>query len=212
MKILWLLLLATSVGFGQTGETAKPSSGDHEGISGNPYFNKDWADGIIRFSSGKTTDKFKLKFNCAQNRLLLQFNGSAFAAESRVNEFVMFTKNRKDSFLFRKGFPHSDRGNEETFYQVMEVGKATLLKLSAKDIIEERALVDAKLSRHYQDVELFYLLYDGKMHVIDKDENSLQKVLTDRGEQIKAFISEQQIRMRTQDDFVKVVRKYNQLQ
>lgn len=212
MKILWVFVLLSFQGFAQITEGTKPNSGEYEGISGSPYFNRDWADGIIRFTSGKVTDKFKLKFNTAQNRLLLQFNGSTFAAESQVKEFVMYTKNKKDSVVFRKGFPASDRGNVETFYQVLENGKVVLLKLSTKDIVEEKEILASKLNRHYQDVEQFYLFRDGAIHKIDKDTMPLQNILTDRQEELKNYISEKQLKMRSAEDLVKVVKKYNELQ
>jgi hypothetical protein len=210
MKILWILLLAGFSGLAQSPE-GTPTGNEYGGISGNPYFLKDWSDGIIRFSSGKVTDKFKLKFNAAQNRLLLQFNGSTFAAESRVHEFVMYTRNKKDSFVFHKGFPGTDRGNAETFYQVLEQGQATLLRLAAKDIVEEKEMLEGKVSRRYQDVEFFYILRDGAMHKVDKDTSPVPDILTDRREELKSYISEQQLKMRTAEDITRVVKKYNEL-
>lgn len=207
MKLLWLFFLLPVGVLAQ--DDAKPVSGEYAGISGNPFFIKDWSDGVIRFTSGKVTDKFKMKFNPVQNRLLLQFNGNSFATETRIQEFVMYTKNKKDSFLFRKGYPKTERGDEETFYQVLETGSATLLRLATKDIVEEKELIDAKVSRHYQDVDIFYLLREGVMHKIDKDLNPVQNILADKKEELKNYITEQQLKMRTTDDLVKVVRKYN---
>jgi hypothetical protein len=212
MKILWFLLLFSLNLFAQTNEDQKANSGEYVGVSGNQLFLKDWSDGVIRFSSGKVTDKFKLKFNIAQNRLLLQFNGSTFAAESRINEFLMYTKNKKDSFVFRKGFPDTDRGNAETFYQVLEKGKVTLLRLATKDIIEEKEILASKVSRHYRDVEEFYLFRDGVMNKINKETAPVQDIVTDRREELKTFISEQQLKMRSPEYLVKVVKKYNELQ
>ena len=216
MKLLWLLLLTSYSAFAQTfpqtNETVKAKSSDYLGVAGNQYFLKDWSDGVIRFTSGKVTDKFKLKFDAAQNRLLLQFNGSTFAAESKINEFVMYSKNKKDSFVFRKGFPVTDRGNDETFYQVLEKGKVTLLRLNAKDIIEEKEILEAKVSRHYTDFEQFYVFRDGIMHKIDKETMPLPEILVDRRDELKNYISEQQLKMRSAEDLVKVVKKYNDLQ
>ncbi|MBC7828785.1 MAG: hypothetical protein H7122_13630 [Chitinophagaceae bacterium] len=211
MKILWLLLLLGYHGFTQTGEESKTNAGDYEGISGNPYFLKDWSEGTIRFSSGKVTDKFKLKFNVAQNRLLLQFSGSTFAAESKVSEFVMYTRNKKDSFVFRKGFPGTDRGNPDTYYQILETGQVSLLRLAIKDVVAEKEILASKLSRHYFDVDQYYLLQNGAMRKIDKDTTPLQDILADRREELKTYISEQQLKMRTAEDLTKVVKKYNEL-
>ena len=99
--IAWCLLLLCQCALGQT------TKDDDNTVSGNPYLFKEWCDGVVRFSSGRTLNQFKLKFDCLKNALLLQFNGSAFAAESKVQEFVMYPK-KKDSLLCLKsgpGFP-----------------------------------------------------------------------------------------------------------
>jgi len=210
MKHLWIFIFLGYHGFSQNTETHQAKAGDFEGVSGNPYFIKDWSDGMIRFSSGKVTNKFKLKFDAAQNRLLLQFNGSTFAAESKINEFIIYAKNKADSFVFRKGFPIADRGNAETFYQVLEQGQVTLLRLTSKEIVEETQILESKRSRHYRDVEQYYILRDRILYKIDKETAPLQEILSDRREELKNFISEHQLRMRSAGDLVKVVRKYNE--
>lgn len=211
MKVVWFFLLISHLGLSQTDDNTQQTSGAYGGIAGNPYFIKDWSEGIIRFSSGKVTDKFKLRFNVAQNRLILQFQGSSFGAESNIIEFVIFNKNKKDSFLFRKGFPQADRGNKETFYRVLEQGSATLLVLIVKDIVQEKEVIPTKSSRHYTDVEVFYILKDGSMHKIDSETTTLPDILSDRREELKSYISEQHLRMRSAADLVKVVKKYNEL-
>ena len=106
--IAWCLLLLSQCALGQTSK-----EDDLNTITGNPYLLKEWSDGVVRFTSGRTVNQFKLKFDCLKNMLLLQFNGSAFAAESKVQEFVMYPKN-KDSLLFRRGFPVTEKTSEST--------------------------------------------------------------------------------------------------
>lgn len=206
-----LFFLIGYYGFAQTGETANAGSEKYESIAGSPYFMRDWADGVIRFSSGKVTDKFKLKFNVVQNRLMLQFKGSTFAAESKITEFVMYSRNKSDSFVFRKGFPDSDRGNRETYYRVLEEGRVTLIELTAKDILEEKEILSTKPSRHFRNVEQFYVFRDGTMNRIDKEKNPVENILSDKQPELKAYIAEQQLKMRSAEDLIKVVRKYNEL-
>jgi hypothetical protein len=210
----WLcifLIISYHHGFAQSSSDPTANTGEYIGISGSPYFLKDWSEGVIRFTSGKVTDKFKIRFNSAQNRLILEFNGSAFAAESKVNEFVIYTRKKKDSFLFRKGFPSIGNSNKETFYQVLETGQVTLLRLPIKEIIEEKSIYGPKPTRHYQDLDEFYLLVNGTMHKVDKDIKSIEDILSDRWQELKSYISEHQLRMTTMEDLTKVVKKYNEL-
>ena len=69
-----------------------------------------------------------------------------------------------------------------------------------------------KVSRQYIDVELLYLVHGGTIHAIDKDKMpAVQDLLTDRREELKNYISDQQLKLRSADDLVKLVKKYNEL-
>ncbi|WP_315822521.1 hypothetical protein [Paraflavitalea speifideaquila] len=88
--LLWCLLLVAQQGLAQDPESSI-SDDQISNASGNPYLFKDWVDGVVFFKSGRVVKQFKLRFDCARNRLMLQFEGNAFAAESQVKEFVLYT-------------------------------------------------------------------------------------------------------------------------
>ena len=204
--IAWCLLLLGQCALGQTKED------DQNTITGNPYLFKEWCDGVVRFTSGRTVTQFKLKFDCLNNRLLLQFNGSAFAAESKVQEFVMYPK-KKDSLIFRRGFPTTDKTSENTYFHVLLQDKVSLLRFVARNIIEERQLVSVggRVNRRMEDVEFYYLLQNGALTLLPDSRNELPEKFADKKEPIAAFISAQQLKMHSPEDFVQVVKKYNEL-
>jgi hypothetical protein len=206
-NIAWCLLLLCQCVLGQTSK-----EDDLNNITGNPYLLKEWSDGVVRFTSGRTVNQFKLKFDCLKNMLLLQFNGSAFAAESKVQEFVMYPKN-KDSLLFRRGFPPTEKTSESTYFQVLLQGKTSLLRLPARNIIEERQLVsvNGRLNRRMEEVEYYYLYQNGAMTLLPADRLSLPEKFADKKDAIAEFITTRQLKMHTPDDFVQVVKKYNEL-
>ena len=204
--IAWCLLLLCQCALGQT-----TKEDDQNTISGNPYLFKDWCDGVVRFTSGRTLNQFKLKFDCFKNVLLLEFNGSAFAAESKVQEFVMYPK-KKDSLLFRRGFPATEKTSDNTYFQVLVQDKATLLRLIARNIIEEKQVVsNGRVNRRLEEVEFYYLLQNGAMTLLPADRTELPEKFGDKKEPIATFIAAQQLRMHTPEDFVLVVKKYNEL-
>ncbi|HUR12069.1 MAG TPA: hypothetical protein VM012_11895 [Flavitalea sp.] len=182
-------------------------------VSGSPYLFKDWSDGLVKFSSGRTLKQFKLKFDCVQNQLILQFEGSSFAAESKVKEFIMIPKNGKksDSLYFRKGFPPVGKATNETFYQILAEGKATLLHLVSKNIIEEKQYGATNVYRHFENEERFFVFLNNEMIQVDRDRMSLTNILLDKGAEIKQFINDQDLRMRSPEDLTLVVKKYNAL-
>ena len=182
-------------------------------VAGNPYLFRDWSEGLVRFSSGRVINKFKLKFDCAQNKLMLQFEGSTFAAESKISEFVILQKNGKktDSLHFKKGFPNYGKATEETFYQVLVEGPVTLLHLFNKNILEEKQITATSPTRRYQDEEKLFLLRDKQLYEIGREKNSLPSLLADKSDEIKRFIDENDLKMKSPADVTQVVRKYNEL-
>jgi hypothetical protein len=182
-------------------------------VAGSPYLFRDWSDGLVRFSSGRLMKQFKLKFDCAQNRLMLQYNGSTFGAESKISEFVIFQRNGKktDSLLFRKGFPKYGRATEETFYQVLTDGPVMLLHLFSKNILEEKQFGATSLNRRYQDEDKLFLLRDNQMVEISRDRNALIELLADQSAALKSFIESNDLKMKSTSDIAKVIQKYNQL-
>jgi hypothetical protein len=181
--------------------------------SGNPYLFKDWVDGVVLFKSGRVVKQFKLRFDCARNRLMLQFEGNAFAAESQVKEFVLYSPSRKnkDSLIFRKGYPAIDKYTPDTYYQVLVGGKAVLLKLFTKILVEEKQMVSTGNHARLEDEEYYYLLQDGVMTNLPKDKEELLKKLPAHPEQLKEFIAQQSLRMDKAEDFVKIITRYNEL-
>jgi hypothetical protein len=182
-------------------------------VSGSAFLKKDWSDGVIRFSSGRVATQFKLKFDCVNNQLNLQFNGSTFVTESKVKEFVMYTKNgnTRDSVVFRKGFPAVDKGNEETYFQVLVEGKAMLLCLHVKHIAEEQQIASKVVYRRITDQEAYYLLKDGKMTELPNDKLLIAEKFPANDELMRKYISENQLKFRNASDFTKLIVYYNTL-
>ncbi len=210
--ILWCLLLMAQQGLAQNSESAINDE-QITNASGNPYLFKDWMDGVVLFKSGRVVKQFKLRFDCARNRLMLQFEGASFAAESQVKEFVLYTQSRKnkDSLLFRKGYPATGKNTEDTYYQVLVSGKAVLLRLFTKVLIEEKQMVNANNHSRLEDEEFYYLLQDGVMTNLPKDKEELLKKLPAQPDELKQFVAQQSFRMEKAEDFVKIITKYNEL-
>lgn len=210
--LLGCLLLLAQPGWTQT---AEPAVGEDKisTASGNPYLFKDWMDGVVYFKSGRVVKQFKLKFDCARNRLMMQFEGNAFAAESQVKEFVIYTstKKNKDSVLFRKGYPAIDNNTADTYYQVLLNGKAVLLQLHIKVLIEEKQLVSSNNMNRLEDDEAFFVCLNGEMILLPRNKDQILEKLPVKSDQLKEFVAQQTLRMDKADDFLKIIAKYNEL-
>ena len=183
-------------------------------LYGNPYIIKDWSEGLVKFTSGRVVKQFKLRFDCVRNQLVLQFQGSTFAAESKVKEFVMYTGSakKKDSMVFRKGYPAIDKGNENTYYQVLLEGKTQLVRLIAKNVVEEKELIASVRARgRLEDEEKYYLLKDGAMILLPPDKTQILNALPGQATALGQYINDNNLRFRTQADYIQLAKKYNEL-
>jgi len=210
-----LLIIACSILFFMGTLVAQQEEANEEALAsayGNRYLLKDWSPGIVRFTSGREVKDFRLKFDCLQHKLLLQFKGSTFAAESRVREFVLITGSgkRKDSLLFRKGFPAVEKTSANTYFQVLFEEKVTLLRLFTKTIIEEKQVV-GKPRRRLEDNEAYYLLKEGKMILLPADKEGILQALPGQAEALSRFIAANNLRFKSPEDFLQLIRYYNQL-
>ncbi|WP_276483188.1 hypothetical protein [Paraflavitalea pollutisoli] len=210
--LLGCLLLLAQPGWAQTSETAVGED-KISTASGNPFLFKDWMEGVVYFKSGRVVKQFKLKFDCARNRLMMQFEGNSFAAESQVKEFVIYTasKKNKDSVLFRKGYPAIDKNTEETYYHVLLNGKAELLQLHTKVLIEEKQLVNSANMSHLEDDEAFFVCLNGVMIPLPRNKEQILEKLPVQSDQLKEYVAQQTLRMDKAEDFVKIMAKYNEL-
>jgi len=205
-----LLLLQTTV----QGQIDIPNKDINGELYGNPYIIKDWSDGLVKFTSGRVVNQFRLRFDCVRNQLVLQFQGSTFAAESKVKEFVMYTGSgkKKDSLVFRKGYPAIDKGNENTYYQVLLEGKTQLLRLIAKNVVEEKELISSTRARgRLEEEEKYYLLKDGSMILLPPDRTQILNALPAQATALAQFITDNNLRFRTQADYIQLAKKYNEL-
>ena len=213
MKHIWwyLLLFCLPAVAQQNDEEAEI---DYSAVVGNPYLIKDWSNGLVRFTSGRTMNQFKLKFDCLRNRLELQFQGTVFGAESQVKEFIMYTKSgrKKDSLLFRKGYPNVDKNTAGTYYEVLFEGKVELLRLHARDLIEEKEMVrTGKATMRMLEAQHYYLFRNGVLRNLPADKNELPKAFPGKEEIITQFINEQNLKLRDAGDFIRLAKKYNEL-
>ena len=204
----WVLVQLPA--FSQTSSSPQVTSSE---MYGNPYLFRDWSAGTVKFTSGRIVNQFKLRFDCVRNQLLLQFQGSTFAAESKVQEFVIYTNKKKDSMLFRKGYPAIGNGTDNTYYHVLLDDKVHLLRLVSKNIIEEKELIaSGRLRGRLEDVEKFYLLKNGVMVLLPQDKEQLLIALPEQANVLSQFIADNDLRFKTPADYIQLAKKINELQ
>lgn len=212
-NFLWCLLLLASAASAQT--TAPKSSDEYDGVAGSPFLFKDWLGGTVYYKNGRVVKQFKLRFDCCRNYLMLEFNGQSFAPQTAsIISFVLNTKEGKDkdSMVFRKGYPTIGNWNGETFYHILLNAKSPVLHLLTKTIVEEKGLLPSSTRKFFEDEEHFFLLVDGKMiHLLKDEREKLADQFPAQREALLKFMNEQELKMKSSEDFIKFGKKYNEL-
>jgi len=71
--------------------------------------------------------------------------------------------------------------------------------------------INGRTSRRLEEGEQYYLYQKGEMILLPDNKNLLAEKFPDKKDQMAQFISSQQLKMHTPNDFVQVVMKYNEL-
>ena len=211
-QILWCLLLVSASCFSQTNQSGKPGS-EYDGVAGSPYLLKDWVNGTVYYRNGRIVTQFKLRFDCPRNFLQMEFKGQTFSPQvATITSFVLYPKNSNDSMIFRKGFPPSGTYNTETFYQVLMNGKASLLYVLAKTIVESKDILPSSSRRFFEEEDEFFLYANGATtKLIKNDREKLAAQFPAQEAALLKFMNEEELKMRSADDFKKFTTKYNEL-
>lgn len=211
-QILWCLLLTSAGAFAQTSSPARPGS-EYDGVAGNPFLYKDWVKGTVYYKNGRIVNQFKLRFDCARNYLQLEFKGQTFSPQTAtITSFVLYPKDAKDSVVYRKGYPASGTFNGETFYEVVQTSKAPLLHILSKTIVEHKDVLPSATTKFFEEEDLYFLIVNGKNIQLEQgDREKLAGQFPEQQAALLKFMMEEQLKMKSADDFKKFATKYNEL-
>lgn len=179
-------------------------------VSGSPYYVHDWSAGLITFSSGRKTTEFRIRFDCVQNLVLLEFKGTSFAAQSKISSFELWPvqKRKVDTLRFQRGFPPQDRRNEETFYRVIISGKVSLLELPAKKILEEPQLASKLVYRRIQDDPQYFIGFEGQLYPVSEAESLIARVYPGQEQQVLDYIKANHVNLQEKEGWESVIRHF----
>lgn len=178
-------------------------------IEGSPFFVDDWVKGVIYMKDGSKADKFLLKLDLLRNELIFLHDGQILSVVNPVKEFVLNTADNKQ-LLFRCDYPAYERFDANSFYQVLQDGPTSLLKMNRKSIKESTAF-NQGLKKEYILNESYYISKPGRDLVrIKRDRSSLLEALGDADGKLAAWMSKNGNRCRTEEDMAAVIKAYNE--
>lgn len=192
----------------------------YEGLRGTPYFLPDWTKGQIEMSAGQNYTSVPLKFNAYQQQLVLlrtwAGNDSILVDADQVKRFTL--KNGDGQLYVFKRHPTArttDQTLKNGYFLVLYEGKNALLKRVAKTFKPadyKNPYANNVRYDEFRDVFSYYLLKpDQTLMKIKLSDKSLIDALGDRKDDLKTFVKQENLSIRTENDAILLMKKYDSL-
>jgi len=167
-------------------------------VTGNPYLFDDFQKSLVTLYNGEVLKDIMTNFNLISGELLyVDENGKTMIATSAAVKSV--------EVATRKFIPTPARN---VYCEVMSTeGKATLLRIYKKRIVETKAFNSATAQKDFVINESYVLLADNKLTEV-KSVKDLYEVLIP-ADTLKEFSKQEKLRPKSEVSWVKIVDYYN---
>ncbi len=184
-------------------------------VEGSPYFNEQYQLAEITSTAGKVYPNIQVKVNLSENEVLyLADDGKEMIASIAIKKirFIKFVSKEGIADKVLESFGQPMNTPKNPVYDVLEAGKATLLKQIKVSFQDNRRFNEASITRTFQRTEIFHvLLPDGKIQKLGSGKDEIISLLPDKKAEVSAFIDEKRLKCRNVDDYRKVIAYYNSL-
>ncbi|MCX6217180.1 hypothetical protein [Spirosoma sp.] len=192
----------------------------YEGLRGTPYFLPDWNKGQIEMTAGQNYTNVPIKFNAYQQQLMLlrtwAGSDSIIVEPSLVKRFTL-KNNEGQTYLFER-LPNaktSDQVIKDGYFLVLYEGKTVLLKRIAKTFkpadYKNPYSNDVRYDA-FRDAFSYYLLKpDQTLTKVKLSDKSIIDALGDKKDELKAFVKQENLYFKTDNDAITLVKKYDSL-
>ncbi len=182
-------------------------------VEGTPFFPEEYYKADIYIKKGKAYKDVYVKFNLQENLVLFKMSDGTELSASVPIQKVRFTDTSRNMYnmVFENGFPAVDKQNEESYYQVIDTGKASLLKYHTVSYIDKKQYGNASMTRVFEQAQSYYILRDAVMKKIEKGQEEFLSLFPDKQAELKRYIGQNKIKCRKEDDWKKLVAYYNSL-
>lgn len=184
---------------------------------GSPYFYEDYCYAQITAATGKIYSNVKVKIDLTDKSVIYQTeSGAEMIATTPILQvkFMNFVSNgTAHGEVVLTGFNTSLNDEKGKVYQLIEDGKAKLLKELVVTYRDNKKYGEATITRVFTKIETFFGVAENAVQPkkIEKNKTSLASFFEAKQETIKTFIEEQKLKCKTENDFIRVFAYYNSL-
>lgn len=191
------------------GRLMKPNRSFDE--EGSPYNTKEFMEGTVTLGNGNTYKGLSVRINFLSNEVeFIDNTGNEMVIALPVKEVQVKTPDGIK--VYRAGFSPVEDREITAFYEVLDSGSALLLKYAEVKFSERQPYPNARFVRTYRDRTLYYMSTDGKsVKRMPKDAVEIPALLGGQQKEMMGFIQKESIKLKREDDMIKLFRHYNSL-
>ena len=173
---------------------------------GKVFFPDDYTKATITTTSGKVYRNIRAKINLLNNTLLFTDSaGREFAAAVPVSRLEFEPGADSPKIVFIQ--PVADT----QLYQVLDSGKISLLKKITVTYKDQMPYGSTNVTRVFEQKYSYYAFKNAMLVALDRSKSAVMECLIDKSTLVDTFIQQQKLKLRKEDDLVKVFRFYNSL-
>lgn len=178
-------------------------------VEGFPYLLNDaWNSASVTLSDGTVFKSVPVKYDLIEEKLYYKGKSEeTMEFVSPVKSFVFDATNK----LYRNGYTAITEYPANSFFEVLADGKTQLLKKTFKKIAENKIYGSATITKSFIENVKYYLFINGAAVPIKGDKKAVLVALANKQTELEAYIKQNNLNLKKDDDFAKLITYYNTL-
>lgn len=173
---------------------------------GKVYFPESYTKATITTTSGKVYRNIRAKINLVNNTLLFTDSaGREFAVAVKVSKLEFEPGDDTPRIVFIT--PAADT----QLYQVLDSGRVSLLKKITITYKDQMPYGSTNVTRIFEQKYSYFSYKNAELVSLDKSKTAVMESLIDKSTLVDTYIQQQKLKLRREDDLIKVFRFYNSL-
>lgn len=225
--ICWLFLPMLSFSQGQTLQFMRETNSflsDGNGnpmylrsgyqLEGSPFYKDEYSLARITTRKGNSYQDIPVKLNLMTQEMFFRVSDGREMIPILPVAAIRFDTAAQpgESGIFLSGFPAIDKQTENSFYQLIDSGRAMLLKFNKVNYRDEKPFNSGVTHRIFETTPVLYAYTaDGVMVQLSKAKAPLAVLFKDRIEPMAIFIRDNDLSLRKEEDLVKIFRYYDSI-
>jgi len=182
----------------------------YDNIRGSAFLFEEWKPSNVLDVNGYEFLNVLVKFDAYANKFFYSHGDTTYEFVTKIEEVTLYP-GPGDSMIFKKGFSVPDKISADKFVQVLAEGKMTAIKYISKALQETIEYNVPGKVKVFTDKTAFYFISGNNAVSQRPNQKLLQDLLKDKWPPVEAFIKQNSLNLKKEDDCIRAIRYYNSL-